>query len=268
MRAEDRRQEIMQQLEETGSIKVTELSALFGVSEETIRRDLERLEEDGYLRRTHGGAIRVAQSEEETAFHIRNMRNRLEKQFIGRRAAEMVMPGDVIALDASTTALQLAYRLKDKKDLVIITHAIKTVMALTGNPDLTVICTGGTLHPRTLSFVGPLTENAFGTYNIKKAFISCKGVTLEEGITESTEAQARVKAEIIRGAKEIILLADHDKFGVAALATAASVTAIHKLITDSATPEEELAKFHQVGVEVITVEVPAAVYEKGLGVTG
>jgi len=251
LRAEDRRREIIRHLDDQGIVKVTELSSIFQVTEETIRRDLERLENEGYLKRTHGGAVKIASNQEETAFHIRNMRNRYEKQLIGRRAAELVQPGDVIAVDASTTALQFVHYLKDKKDLVIITHALKVVMALMGNPDITVICTGGTLHSRTLSFVGPLVESALANYNIKKAFISCKGVTLEEGITESTEVQARVKAELLRGAKEIILLADHDKFGTAALATVAPVTAVHKLITDMRTPEEELEKFRQAGVEVI-----------------
>ncbi|QGP91609.1 putative HTH-type transcriptional regulator YdjF [Neomoorella glycerini] len=251
MRAEDRRQEIIRHLNEQGIVKVTELSNIFQVTEETIRRDLERLENEGYLKRTHGGAVKIAVNQEETAFHIRNMRNRYEKQLIGRKAAELVQPGDVIAVDASTTALQMVHYLKDKKDLVVITHALKVVMALVGNPDITVICTGGTLHPRTLSFVGPLVENALASYNIKKAFISCKGVTLEEGITESTEVQARVKAEMVRGAKEIILLADHDKFGTAALATVAPVTAVHTLITDSGTPEGEIEKFRRSGVRVI-----------------
>ncbi|WP_406677175.1 DeoR/GlpR family DNA-binding transcription regulator [Moorella sp. ACPs] len=258
MRAEDRRREIIRHLDDQGIVKVTELSSIFQVTEETIRRDLERLESEGYLKRTHGGAVKIASTQEETAFHIRNMRNRYEKQLIGRWAAELVQPGDVIAVDASTTALQFVHFLKDKKDLVVITHALKVVMALAGNPDITVICTGGTLHPRTLSFVGPLVENALASYNIKKAFISCKGVTLEEGITESTEVQARVKAELLRGAKEIILLADHDKFGTAALATVAPVTVVQKLITDNGTPGEEIEKFRRAGVEIIVAEGRAA----------
>ncbi|KYH33535.1 DeoR/GlpR family DNA-binding transcription regulator [Neomoorella mulderi] len=266
MRAEDRRREIIRHLDDQGIVKVTELSSIFQVTEETIRRDLERLESEGYLKRTHGGAVKIASNQEETAFHIRNMRNRYEKQLIGRRAAELVQPGDVIAVDASTTALQFVHFLKDKKDLVVITHALKVVMALAGNPDVTVICTGGTLHPRTLSFVGPLVENALASYNIKKAFISCNGVTLEEGITESTEVQARVKAEMVRGAKEIILLADHDKFGTATLATVAPVTVVHTLITDSGTPEGEIERIRSTGIKVIVVgEGLKAEMEAGAG---
>ena len=263
MRVEERRREIIRQLDEHNSVRVGELSNIFEVTEETIRRDLERLETEGYLKRTHGGAFRVAASSEEIEFRVRNMRNRHEKQLIGQKAAELVSHRDVIILDASTTALQLVYHLKDKKDIVIITHALKVIMALAGNRDITIIGTGGTFEPRTLSFVGPLVENAFTAYNIQKAFISCKGVTLEEGITESTETQAKVKAEIIKGAKEIILLADHDKFGQAALATVASVTAIHKLIADPGTPAGELDKFRHLGVEVIIPEDQEIAYTKG-----
>jgi len=254
MRAEDRREEIIRYLNEQGLVKVTELSNIFQVTEETVRRDLERLESEGYLKRTHGGAVKIAATQEETAFHIRNMRNRYEKQLIGKKAAELVQPGDVIAVDASTTALQFVHYLKDKKDLVVITYALKVVMALAGNPDITVICTGGTLHSRTLSFVGPLVENALASYNIKKAFISCKGVTLEEGITESTEVQARVKAEMLRGAREGILLADHDKFGTAALATVAPVTAVQAVITDGGIADAELEKLQQAGIKIVIVE--------------
>lgn len=256
MRPEERRQEIMKHLNERGIAKVTELSEIFQVTEETIRRDLEYLEGKGYLKRTHGGAYNIKIGQEETAFYIRNMRNRLEKQSIGKVAAELVQPGDVIAVDASTTALQFVYFLKEKKDIVVITHAIKVVMALEGNRDITVICTGGTLQPRTLSFVGPLVESALSNYNIRKAFISCKGITLEEGITESTELQAKVKQEMLKAAKETVLLVDHDKFGTTTLTTVAPVTAVNKIITDAGTPKDELDELKKLGIEIIVVPRP------------
>lgn len=251
MKAQDRRQSIVRHLDEHNSVRVSELSILYEVTEETIRRDLESLENEGFLKRTHGGAFKVAFSSEEIEFRVRYMRNRLEKQLIGRKAAELVLRKDAIVLDASTTTLQLANQLKGSKDIAVITHAVKVIMALAGNSNITVIATGGMLEPRTLSFVGPLVENALNTYNVQKAFISCKGLTPDLGITESTDTQAKVKSEIIKSAKEIILLADHDKFGVAALATVAPATAIHKLITDKGTPEEELDKYRQLGIDVI-----------------
>ncbi len=251
VRVQERRQDIVRHLDEHNSIRVSDLSSLYEVTEETIRRDLENLENEGYLKRTHGGAFKVAFSSEEIEFRVRYMRNRLEKQIIGRKAAELVLRKDAIVIDASTTTLQLANQLKDRKDIAVITHAVKVIMALAGNNDITVIATGGMLETRTLSFVGPLVENALSTYNIQKAFISCKGLTPESGITESTDTQAKVKSEIIKSAKEVILLADHEKFGVAALATVAPATAIHKLITDKGTPEEELDKFRRLGIEVI-----------------
>lgn len=263
MRPEERRKEIINHLNDQGIAKVTELSRIFQVTEETIRRDLEYLEGKGYLKRTHGGAYNIKKiGQEETAFYIRNMRNRLEKQSIGKVAAEMVQPGDVIALDASTTALQFAHFLKEKRDIVVITHAIKVVMALESNRDITVICTGGTLQPKTLSFVGPLAEKALSCYNIRKAFISCKGITLEEGITESTELQAKVKQEMLKAAKETILLVDHDKFGIATLTTMAPVTAVDKIITDTGTPREDLDKLRNLGIEIILAPGPIEVSAK------
>ncbi|MHB1405834.1 MAG: DeoR/GlpR family DNA-binding transcription regulator [Desulfitobacteriaceae bacterium] len=253
MLAEDRRKKIIGLLDESGSVRVAQLSNLFKVTEETIRRDLEQLEKDGYLSRTHGGAIKNSLDQQETAFSIRNMRNPEEKKLIGNKAVEFISPGEVIALDASTTALQVAQFLKEcgKKDIVVITHALKVVMTLADSPNITVISTGGVLQQRTMSFVGPIAENALTNYNIKKAFVSCKGLTVEEGITESTDVQATMKGEFIKAAKEIFLLVDHDKFGQAALATVAPVTVAHKLLTDKGTPQREVEAYRALGLEVI-----------------
>ena len=253
MLAENRRRKITELLDESGSVIVGDLSTLFKVTEETIRRDLEQLGQDGYLTRTHGGAVKNALDQQEVAFYIRNMRNHQEKQQIGKKALDYIEDGEVIALDASTTALQVAHFLKEsvKENIVVITHALKVVMLLADNANITVISTGGVLDRRTMSFIGPLAENALASYNIKKAFVSCKGLTIEEGITESTDVQARFKEHLIKGAKELFMLADHEKFGKAALATVAPVTVIHKIITDNGSTEEELNRFRSVGIEVV-----------------
>lgn len=256
MLAEDRRKKIVEKLDKGGSVKVSQLASSFQVTEETIRRDLELLEKDGYLTRTHGGAVKSTLDQQEIAFYVRNMRNHEEKEAIGRKALEFIQPGEVIALDASTTALQVARLLKENpvKDVVVITHALKVIMTLADSQAITVISTGGVLQPRTMSFVGPLAESSLSSYNIKKAFVSCKGITVEEGITESTDVQARIKEQILKGAKEIFLLADHDKFGQAALATVAPATVVQKLITDDKTLAAEVERYRLLGIDVIIVE--------------
>ncbi|KLU62766.1 glucitol operon repressor [Peptococcaceae bacterium CEB3] len=245
----------MEMLDEGGSVRVNHLAGIFQVTEETIRRDLEQLEKDGNLTRTHGGAVKSTLDQQEIAFYIRNMRNREEKQAIGKKALEFIEHGEVIALDASTTALQVASLLREKpiKDVVIITHALKVIMTLADVPDITVISTGGVPQQRTMSFVSPLAENSLSTYNIKKAFISCKGITVEEGITESIDVQAKIKEEIVKGAKQVFLLADHDKFGWAALATVAPITVAQKLITDNETSVSEIKRYRSEGINVVIV---------------
>ncbi|KLU62910.1 glucitol operon repressor [Peptococcaceae bacterium CEB3] len=253
MLAEERRKKIVEKLDEGGSVRVSQLAGIFQVTEETIRRDLEQLEKDGYLTRTHGGAVKSTLDQQEIAFYIRNMRNREEKQAIGKKALEFIEPGEVIALDASTTALQVARLLRENpiKDVVVITHALKVIMTLADVPDLTVISTGGVLQQRTMSFVGPLAENSLSTYNIKKAFISCKGITLEEGIMESTDLQARIKEQIIKVAKEVYVLVDHEKFGQTALATVGPINAASWLITDGEAAEHELEGYRARGIKVV-----------------
>lgn len=254
MLGEERRQQILRRLKERGSIQVTELSALFQVTEETIRRDLERLESQGYLRRTYGGAVKVENEDHDTAFYTRNLHNRLEKQAIGAKAADLVVPGDVITIDASTTALQLVPHLKNKQDIVVITNAIKVATLLAGSPNVHVILAGGTLHFKTLSLIGPHAEAIIGHYNSKKAFISCKGVAADGGVTETNEIQARIKTQMIKSAKETILLADYEKVGEVAYVPVVPLADIAKVITDSKASPAELERIRKAGPEVIVAE--------------
>ncbi len=227
----ERHDRIVQLVNERGSMRVTELSETFGVTEETIRRDLDALEARGALRRSHGGAVKVSEQLESPYFE-RVAINAAEKKEIAEEALKYVKAGDQIILDASTTAFYMAAAMANIP-LTVLTNSIKVAAELAHKERITVIATGGILSPRSLSFVGPSAERALDMYHVNKAFLSCKGVHFERGITESNELQALVKRKMLQIADECYLLVDHSKFDVQDFAHVGQLADVHMIVTDA-----------------------------------
>lgn len=245
----ERHREIIAAINERGSMRVTELAQLFQVTEETIRRDLEKLEAQGKLLRSHGGAISKEKMERETPFKERQIANVAEKSAIAREAVKRVEANDTIMLDASTTAWEMAKLLPDIQ-LTVVTNAIKVAVELADRSRVTVISTGGTLSPESLSYVGPLAERSLEGYHVNKLFFSCKGFNLETGLSDPTEWQAMLKRRMISIADQCYVLVDHSKFGVQALATFADVTRVHEVITDDKVDPSVLNRIEGMGLTV------------------
>ncbi|QTH45156.1 DeoR/GlpR transcriptional regulator [Cohnella sp. LGH] len=251
----ERYEKIVGLVNERGSIRVSELSELCQVTEETIRRDLDRLERAGRLRRSHGGAVSV---KETTALHpeipyaVREITNADEKKRIALEAIKRISPNDRILLDASSTAWYMAADVPDI-DLTVLTNSIKVATELSNKEKIQVISTGGILAQRSLSFVGPLAERSLDAYHVDKVFLSCKGVHLERGISESNELQARIKERMIGMADEVILLADSSKFGVQAFTHVADLSEVDMIITDRRMPAETIEQLEGRGIAVVTV---------------
>jgi DeoR family transcriptional regulator, L-fucose operon activator len=228
----ERWQKIVQLVNERGSIRVTELSDICQVTEETIRRDLDRLEADGKLRRSHGGAVSVqSENSSEIPYPVRETTNAEQKREIAQAAIAQIHEHDRIILDASSTAWYMAQILPDIQ-LTVVTNSIKVAMELSTKEKVQVISTGGLLTPRSLSYVGPLAERSLRTYHVDKAFLSCKGVHLERGVSESNELQALVKQKMIEIADQVYILADYSKFGQQSFTHVADWSEIDTVITD------------------------------------
>ncbi|WP_308638157.1 DeoR/GlpR family DNA-binding transcription regulator [Paenibacillus silvisoli] len=252
----ERHQHILRIVNEKGSVRVAELSQLCRVTEETIRRDLDRLEGEGRLQRSYGGAMRVGQQTtqtHETPYLLREAVHVEEKQHIALEAAKFVEANDRIVLDASTTAWHLAAQLPDIP-LTVLTNSLKVAYVLSEKKNVTVISTGGTLVPNSLSFVGPLAEQSLEEYYVDKAFISCQGAHMERGISESNELQARVKRKMIGMAAQVFLLADYSKFNTQAFMTITSWDRIDRLITDTQTPAEDVLQLRRRSIDVIQLQ--------------
>ncbi|PYI51824.1 DeoR/GlpR family DNA-binding transcription regulator [Paenibacillus flagellatus] len=249
----ERYEKIVQLVNERGSIRVSELSELCGVTEETIRRDLDRLESAGRLRRSHGGAVSVKDGQpSETPYFEREVTRAEEKKRIAEEAVRRIEPRDRIVLDASSTAWYMAAILPDIP-LTVLTNSIKVATELAGKEKIEVISTGGILAARSLSYVGPLAERSLDAYHVDKAFLSCKGVHLERGISESNELQGRVKQKMIGIADRVYLLADSSKFGVQSFAHVASLDEAGAIVTDRQLDGETIRRLEERGLTVTAV---------------
>jgi DeoR family L-fucose operon activator len=248
----ERYEKIVRLVNERGSIRVSELSELCGVTEETIRRDLDRLESEGRLRRSHGGAVSIKDQQPEIPYFEREVMHAEEKKRIAQEAVRWIRPHDKVLLDASSTAWYMASYLPDLP-LTVLTNSIKVATELSGKEKIVVISTGGQLARGSLSYVGPLAERSLDSYHVDKLFLSCKGVHLERGISESNELQALVKKKMIDIADQVILLADSSKFGVRAFAHVAELEEVDAVISDRNMSRETMSQLHERGLSVTAV---------------
>jgi DeoR/GlpR family transcriptional regulator of sugar metabolism len=250
----ERLHKIVQLVNERRSIRVTELSELCSVTEETIRRDLDKLESEGKLLRSHGGAVSVKdyQIEAETPYVERETMNAEQKRRIAQEAIKHIEPNDRIILDASSTAWYMAQILPDIP-LTVLTNSIKVALELSSKEKIQVISTGGLLSPRSLSYIGPLAERSLDLYHVEKAFISGKGIHVHKGVSESNEWQALIKQKMISIADEVYLLADYSKFGQQSFAHVSGWDRITYVVTDGRTDREAINQLRERSVDVIQI---------------
>lgn len=251
----DRRQRILALLAEagSGSVRTSEVAAVLGVTDETVRKDFEALEELGKLARVHGGATRPDPRREELTLTERQLVRRDEKRAIARVAASRIRANETIFLDASSTVLTLTEFLPELP-LTIVTNAHDVFTALEGRADLDLICTGGRYDPRSRSYVGPLAEAALRRFHIDRMFFSGNGLHLERGVSEANWRQASFKERVIPCAEEIVFLADHTKLGVKSSFFFAMPEDLSLVITDASADPAFLAALAERHVACVVPE--------------
>ncbi|MNJ50216.1 Glucitol operon repressor [compost metagenome] len=250
----ERYEKIVQMINDKGSMRVSELSELCRVTEETIRRDLDRLEQAGRLRRSHGGAVSVKPKGDapEIPYAEREVTHAEQKMRIADEAVRRIQPKERILLDASTTAWYMASKLPDIP-LTVLTNSIRVATELSTKEKIEVISTGGLLANRSLSYVGPLAERSLESYFVDKMFLSCKGVHLDRGVSESNELQARVKQKMVAIADQVILLADASKFGQQGFTHVMNLEQVSAIITDEGITKETLTALAEKSISVTVV---------------
>ncbi len=251
--AHERRDSIARLVQEQRRARVSDLADRFAVSAVTVRKDLLVLQGEGRLVRTHGGAIATGERPTEGLFDMRERLQAAEKTLIGAAAANLVVDGESIALDASTTALSLARQLKARKGwdrLTVITNGLRIALELAGSPGITVVMPGGTVRSEAMSLVGGLGNAAFGQINVQKAFVGAVGFTIGSGLSDATEEEALTKRSFVAVAREVIAIVDHTKWGRVAFATFCPTDRISAVVTGGDAPADMVRDLRSSGIDV------------------
>jgi DeoR family transcriptional regulator, aga operon transcriptional repressor len=249
---------ILEQLQKSGTLTVESLSADLGVSLMTIRRDLDMLERDGLLQRTHGGAVSIEPLfyepfKKDSSFQTQLEKLADEKRRIGRAAAALVEKGETIALTPGTTTMEVVRGLPLNHDLTVVTNTVNIAMELSRRKDLDIFVTGGHLRGDWFSLVGPTATQSLQQMMIHTLFIGADGIDAEWGVTCFSSDEADLNSAMARLSRRRIALVDHTKFGIVAGWRICQTGDLHMLITDTGTPDEMLAPFRQAGVEIMLV---------------
>jgi DeoR family fructose operon transcriptional repressor len=254
MLAAERHARIAQLIGQQNAVTVSDLVRRFSVSDMTIRRDLQRLEEEGILVRTHGGAVAKV-FEQDAAYGDREQVQRAEKVAIARVASSLITPGDTIILDAGTTTSQLARHLHGKADLTVVSNSLYVLRELGGDERITLIATGGTVRQSTLSFVGWWAEEMLSHFHADYLFLAATAVDLGRGLFNSNVYEIGVKQRMIRSANQIILLADHTKFEKKSMVQICDLSDVDSVVTDDGTQPEIVVALrqHQIDVRLASV---------------
>jgi DeoR/GlpR family transcriptional regulator of sugar metabolism len=252
MLSAQRRRQILEDLESSSTRTIRELSQKYSVSEMTIRRDLQLLEQEGQVQRTHGGVLLRGTAAVEPRYAAKQKQHAVQKGRIARYAAEqLVADGDIIVLEGGTTVTAMARYLAGKQYLTAVTNGLYTASELRHLlPHATVICTGGILRDVSFTFVGPLPERFFSEFYANKLFISATGLTLEAGFTDPNMLETQVRKAMIASARQIIMLLDSSKFGVQSLTTVLPAASPHILVTDEGAPPDMVQALGRGGVDV------------------
>lgn len=247
---EDRRDEILRVLHAQDQTSVSELSQRLGVSEVTVRKDLSQLEAQGLLTRVHGGAVASGLGRFELQFAERRQIHSEEKRKIAERAAAMVQSEQSIFLDASTTAFHIARLIKDRRQLTVITNGLYTALELTFAPGVDVIVVGGTMRHRSSSLVGALDLNLLRRWRVDIGFFGARGVTAQDGLTESDIQEAYLKQQMVAGARRVVGVVDSSKFGTVSLHAFALPHELDQVITDARLAPEIAEEFRNSAIMI------------------
>jgi DeoR/GlpR family transcriptional regulator of sugar metabolism len=234
MLAGQRQQLIADEIRRRGAVRVSELTDLLGVSDMTVRRDLDVLAASGLVEKVHGGATALRRpSTHEPGFEAKSHRQLEEKEAIARAAAELVEPGRAIGLTAGTTTWRLAHHLLHVPDLTVVTNSIRVANVLDGQPrpDLVVVLTGGVRTPSD-ALVGPVAVTTLGALHIDVLFMGVHGMAADAGFTTPNLLEAETNQAFVSAAERFVVLADHTKWGLRGLSRIARLDEAHVLVSD------------------------------------
>jgi DeoR family transcriptional regulator, fructose operon transcriptional repressor len=248
----ERREQVARIVRERRVVRVDELSAEFGVSAATVRRDLAELEAQGRLRRVYGGAVAVESSLAEPGFDDKTLLATAEKRAIAEAALRLVKPDDSVFLDGGSTVLSLARLLTEWERLTVVTNSLRVASVLSGQGPR-MILVGGEFRRRSQTIVGAMTRLVIEPLHVDTAFMGAIGVSVPQGLTTTDPREAQTKALVMRNATQVVLLADSSKIGKVSFLEFGALQDVDVLVTDKGMRKTDEAAFKKKGLNVIKV---------------
>lgn len=253
MYAPERQREIVRRVRRDGRVEVAALAEDFGITTETVRRDLTRLERRGLVRRVHGGALPIEDLGYELDVEQRMALHREEKERIGAAAAKLLPEEGSVLIDSGTTTARLVEAIPADNELVVTTNSLLLALQMATRPNLTVHMPGGRVRPLTMAQVDVWTQRVLAELHVDIAFIATNGMSTEHGLTTPDVAEAEIKRAMIRAGAQVVLLADSSKLGRRQFIRFGDIEHIDVLITDSGLDEGAAEHFRTLGIDVICV---------------
>ena len=251
MLAIERKNQILEKLHQEGKVVVSDLSRLYQVTEETIRRDLEKLENEGLAKKTYGGAILNQSLNTDVPYTVRKRTNVDAKKYIAELIGSLINDGDYIALDASSTALFVVKNIIHKKNITLITNSIEILLELAEKSNWNIFSTGGALKEGSLSLVGYSAERMVSEFHVDLAVCSCKGIDLSMGVTDSNEKDAQIKQAIFQAAKKRVLAVDDTKFDKISFTRICDLSSLDLVVTNCRPQDKWAEKLKELGADVL-----------------
>lgn len=252
MTGDERRQQLSEFLARRSYADLSLLVSELGVSESTVRRDLSNLEEDGVVRRTHGGAVFVSDRFNVPNYAARESTAVAEKQAIGQAVAELIGDGETILLDGGTTTFQVARNLMTRS-LQVVTNSLPIANLLSSTGNIELIFVGGFIYPRTGEALGPIAQQTLASLRVNRAVIGVAGIT-EEGLYDANALLVEAEQQMMRSAAEVIVVADSSKFGRPALARLSGWESVSRVVSDQGLDESWQEIIRKAGAELILVK--------------
>ncbi len=249
----ERRTQITELITRQKTVTNAELMERFGVSIETVRRDLDYLEQQGVLRKVYGGAAANISLSAEPEYASRAQANFQQKNAIAQEAAKLIRPGDTVYLGVGTTVQAMVQYMKNIGPITVFTNAMRTAVELSDIPECTVILPGGQLRARELTLSGFPAEENLVHFNVDKAFIGIGGIT-ENGISDFHIGEARLHRQLVLNARQAIALADSSKLGVRAMNNVCTLDQINLVITDSDASRQAVKSLEKAGAKVVVAK--------------
>ena len=254
--AEERRRLILAEVDRSGSVTVADLVGRLGVSDMTIRRDLETLAAHKLLQKVHGGAMPAPKTAAEPHFTKKQRLNQEEKKAIAQKALPLIEDGHTIAFSAGTTTWQIADALpRREEDFTFITNSTNIALTLQEKGWEQIVLSGGIFRTPSDALVGPFAERTLKTLNADILFLGVHGIHPDAGITTPNVAEAETNRCLIDAAQKVVVVADHTKLGVIALAKIAPLSRVDVLVTDEKAPQDLLREIELAGVQAVSAEL-------------